>query len=164
MEFKLRGKFNLFQSNFLHHHNFWSKNAILNCFKIGSYGTYCETLSIFWALVSEMWDLKLEVMISDKIWWQNQQKVIRSWPTLAGYSSVMLGWSWIDLSVLGIQLFGQASAQSCAVCPKRFVKRVTVDIKKCESSVRRDCRNSSDRSDRSDSTDSSESHDSSESN
>ena len=31
---------------------------------------------------------------------------------MAGYVSVMLGWSWTDLSVLGSQLFGQASAES----------------------------------------------------
>ena len=31
--------------------------------------------------------------------------------TVAGNSSVMLGWSWTDLSVLGSQLFGQASAE-----------------------------------------------------
>ena len=32
---------------------------------------------------------------------------------MAGDSSAMLGWSWTDLSVLGSQLFGQASAESC---------------------------------------------------
>ena len=31
---------------------------------------------------------------------------------MAGHSSVMLGWSWTDLSVLGSQLFEQASAES----------------------------------------------------
>ena len=32
---------------------------------------------------------------------------------MAGYSLVMLGWTWTDLSILGSQLFGQASAESC---------------------------------------------------
>ena len=30
-----------------------------------------------------------------------------------GHSPVILGWSWTDLSVLGSQLFGQDSAESC---------------------------------------------------
>ena len=34
---------------------------------------------------------------------------------MAGHSSVMLGWNKIDLSVLRSQLFGQASAESCAL-------------------------------------------------
>ena len=33
---------------------------------------------------------------------------------MAGHSLVVLGWSWTDLSVLSSQLFGQASAESCA--------------------------------------------------
>ena len=33
---------------------------------------------------------------------------------MVGHSSVLLGWSWTDLSVLGSQLFEQASAESCA--------------------------------------------------
>ena len=32
---------------------------------------------------------------------------------MAKHSSVMLGWSLTDLSVLSSQLFGQASAESC---------------------------------------------------
>ena len=32
---------------------------------------------------------------------------------MAGHSSEILEGSWIELSVLGIQLFGQASAESC---------------------------------------------------
>ena len=39
----------------------------------------------------------------------------RQQATMAGHSSVMIGWSWTDLSVLGSQLFGQASAESCEV-------------------------------------------------
>ena len=34
---------------------------------------------------------------------------------MAGHSSEMLAWRWTDLSVLGSQLFGQASVDSCAV-------------------------------------------------
>ena len=34
---------------------------------------------------------------------------------MAGHSSLMLGWSLTYLSVLGSQLFGQASAESCGV-------------------------------------------------
>ena len=32
---------------------------------------------------------------------------------MAGHSSEMIVWNLTDLSVLGIQLFGQASAESC---------------------------------------------------
>ena len=32
---------------------------------------------------------------------------------MAGNSSVMFGWSWIEVSVLGSQVFGQASMERC---------------------------------------------------
>ena len=32
---------------------------------------------------------------------------------MAWHNSVMLGWSWTDLSVFGSQFFGQASAETC---------------------------------------------------
>ena len=34
---------------------------------------------------------------------------------MAGHSSVVLWWSWTDLSVFGSQLSGQASADICEV-------------------------------------------------
>ena len=32
---------------------------------------------------------------------------------MAGDSSVIIGWSWTEVSVLGSQVFGQASMESC---------------------------------------------------
>ena len=35
--------------------------------------------------------------------------------TMAGQSSVMIGWSWTDVSVLGSQVFGQVLMDSCGM-------------------------------------------------
>ena len=32
---------------------------------------------------------------------------------MAGHSSGMFGWSWTEVSVLGSQVFGQASMEGC---------------------------------------------------
>ena len=32
---------------------------------------------------------------------------------MAGHSSVMFGWSWTEVSVLGSQIFGQVSMKGC---------------------------------------------------
>ena len=52
---------------------------------------------------------------------------------MAGHSSVMLGVSWTDLSVLGSQLFGQALAESCeyAFHTKTFWKEKPVRSSSC---------------------------------
>ena len=34
---------------------------------------------------------------------------------MAGQSSAMFGWNWTEVSVLGSQVFGQASMESCDV-------------------------------------------------
>ena len=39
---------------------------------------------------------------------------------MAGHSSGMLIWSWTDLSVLGSQLFGPASTESCETHPRNW--------------------------------------------
>ena len=48
---------------------------------------------------------------------------------MAGHSLVMLGWSWTDLSVLGSQLFGQASAESCEGKKAKFHKKKSYFVK-----------------------------------
>ena len=32
---------------------------------------------------------------------------------MVGHGLVMFGWSWIEVSILGILVFGEASAESC---------------------------------------------------
>ena len=34
---------------------------------------------------------------------------------MAGHSFVMIGWSWTEVSVLGSQVFGEASMESCVI-------------------------------------------------
>ena len=34
---------------------------------------------------------------------------------MAGQSSAMFGWSWTEVGVLGSQVFGQASMESCGL-------------------------------------------------
>ena len=49
---------------------------------------------------------------------------------MAGHISVMFGWTWSEVSVLGSQVFGQSSAESCIALAVSF-RLVLACHKKC---------------------------------
>ena len=44
---------------------------------------------------------------------------------MAGHSYVTFGWSWTEVSVLGSQLYGQASMESCVIFVIRIGNKIS---------------------------------------
>ena len=54
---------------------------------------------------------------------------------MGGQSSTMFGWSWTEVSVLGIQVFGQALMESCDMQPSEQIASQISVLERQEQSI-----------------------------